>query len=394
MKKKKIIMVHNFYQIGGGEHTVFKNEVELLRENRHEVIEYTRSNDELKESKLRLLLLPFTTIWSFKTYCEVRRIIKKEKVDIVHCHNTFPLISPSVYYAARSMKIPVVQTIHNFRLLCPNGSFFCEGKICEKCREKNSFKDAITNNCYRNSKIQTMVLVAMLKFHRWIGTYNKIAYIFLTDFNRKKFDNLIDIDSNQVFIKPNFVNKSYGKASAKTDNKFVFASRLDENKGIKILIEYWKNLPQDYILHIYGDGPLKEYVENNVASNIIFYGFKPQNEIYKDMASAIAMIFPSIWYEGFPMIIAESMALGCPVLSTNLGNENDIISESVGGVTFDSNDKESFEQGIEELINNNEKYSLNATHFYQEKLCPDVNYRRIIEIYDKARVTNQDDTKS
>ena len=124
MKKKKILMVHNFYQIGGGEHTVFRNEVELLRENGHEVVEYTRSNDELKTSKLKLFLMPFTTTWSWKTYWEVQAIIKKEKIDIVHCHNTFPLISPSVYYAACNLKIPVVQTIHNFRLLCPNGALF------------------------------------------------------------------------------------------------------------------------------------------------------------------------------------------------------------------------------------------------------------------------------
>lgn len=116
-KKKKILMVHNFYQIGGGEHTVFKNEVELLRDNGHEVIEYTRSNDELKSDKWKLLFLPFTTVWSLRTYIEIRKLIKNEQIDVVHCHNTFPLISPSVYYAARSMKVPVVQTIHNFRLL-------------------------------------------------------------------------------------------------------------------------------------------------------------------------------------------------------------------------------------------------------------------------------------
>lgn len=174
MKKKKILMVHNFYQIGGGEHTVFRNEVELLRENGHEVVEYTRSNDELKTSKLKLFLMPFTTTWSWKTYWEVQAIIKKEKIDIVHCHNTFPLISPSVYYAACNLKIPVVQTIHNFRLLCPNGAFFCDGKICEECTSENRLSPAIKKNCYRGSKVQTLVLTTMLVVHRWLGTYRKI----------------------------------------------------------------------------------------------------------------------------------------------------------------------------------------------------------------------------
>ena len=150
MSKKKVLMVHNFYQIGGGEHTVYKNEVNMLRENGHEVVEYTRSNDELKQSKLKFLLLPFTTIWSIKTYREVKKIIKEQNIEIVHCHNTFPLISPSVYYAARKKKVPVVQTIHNFRFLCPGAIFYRDGRICEECREKQNFKSALKHKCYRN----------------------------------------------------------------------------------------------------------------------------------------------------------------------------------------------------------------------------------------------------
>lgn len=383
MDKKKVLMVHNFYQIGGGEHTVFKNEVELLRENGHEVIEYTRSNDELKSSKLKLVLLPLTTIWSWKTFWEVRRIIKKEKIDIVHCHNTFPLISPSVYYAARSMNVPVIQTIHNFRFLCPNGSFFCDGKVCEKCYKKNSFKDAIKNNCYRNSKIQTLVVVAMLKFHRCIGTYKKISYIFLTDFNRRKFDKLIDINSDQVFIKPNFV-KEVKTIDYKEDKVFVYASRLEENKGLKLLIKYWKNLSEDYVLHIYGDGPLKEYVEGNASANIIYMGFKEQDEIFKDLSGAMAMVFPSIWYEGFPMIIAESMALGCPVLSSNIGNVGDIVYSSGGGVVFNPYNQDSFNAAIKDIELNNMTYREAARTCYKSILNKYENLANLEDIYEKG----------
>ena len=382
MDKKKVLMVHNYYQIGGGEHTVFHNEVQLLRENGHEVIEYTRSNDELKKSKLKLALMPFTTIWSWKTYWEVRKIIKKEHIDVVHCHNTFPLISPSVYYAAQSMNVPTVQTVHNFRFLCPNGSFFCDGKICEKCNEKNSFRDAIKNNCYRGSKIQTLVLVAMLKFHRWIGTYNKISYIFLTDFNRRKFAKLIDIDSDRVFIKPNFVKE---RAAVKGDcqKKFVFASRLDENKGVKILISYWKDVPKDYVLHVYGDGPLKKFVEENTSENILYMGFKPQDEIFEDLSSAMAMIFPSIWYEGFPMIITESMALGCPVLSSDIGNGGNIVSVSGGGVVFDPYSQESFRKAIKEVEKNNSRYREAARSYYNSTLTREKNCAALEQIYER-----------
>ena len=281
------------------------------------------------------------------------------------------------------MNVPVIQTIHNFRFLCPNGSFFCDGKVCEKCYEKNSFKDAIKNNCYRNSKIQTLVLVSMLKFHRCIGTYKKISYIFLTDFNRRKFDKLIDINSDQVFIKPNFV-KEVKTIDYKEDKVFVYASRLEENKGLKLLIKYWKNLSEDYVLHIYGDGPLKEYVEGNTAANIIYMGFMGQDEIFKDLSGAMAMVFPSIWYEGFPMIIAESMALGCPVLSSNIGNVGDIVYSSGGGVVFNPYNQDSFNAAIKDIELNNMTYREAARTCYKSILNKYENLANLEDIYEKG----------
>jgi glycosyltransferase len=389
MSKKKVLMVHNFYQIGGGEHTVFKNEVEMLRENGHEVIEYTRSNDELKKSKWKMLLLPFTTIWSFKTYREVKKIIKEQSIDIVHCHNTFPLISPSVYYAARNRRIPVVQTIHNFRFLCPGAMFYRNGKICEECREKQSLKPALKNKCYRNSKIQTLVVIAMLKIHKRLETYKKINYIFLTEFNKMKFDHLINVNGNNVFVKPNFVKEIQvkGRKSCKTKT-FVFAGRLEENKGIKYLLSQWKNMAEDYQLHIYGTGPLEKYVKENSCDkkNIKFYGFQSQQVIFNDLKSAMGMIFPSLWYEGFPMIIAESMAIGCPVISTNIGNENDIIISSNGGVTFNIDENESFELAVEKCICDNDELSLNAQKFYEKVLTRDKNYECLNKIYENVKI--------
>ena len=387
MKKKKILMVHNYYQIGGGEHTVFENEVKMLRENGHEVITYTRHNDELKTSKIKLLLLPFTTLLSFKSYFEVRKIIKKEKIDIVHCHNTFPLISPSVYYAARSLKTPVVQTIHNFRFLCPNGTFYCNGQICEKCKDQNNFKNAIKNKCYRNSKLQTLIVVLMLKLHRMLGTYKKISYIFLTEFNKSKFEKLIDINSQNVFVKPNFVQKIEVQNPEPCDKiKFVFAGRLEENKGVKFLLDAWKIMPSDYFLHIYGDGSLKTEVEQAAKkhSNIVYLGFKPQKEIFEDLSTAKALLFPSNWYEGFPMIIAESFSIGIPVISTDIGNQKDLIESSKGGGVFSLNDKNSFKKAIENIIVNNGYYSKNSKKYYYKYLTDAYNYEILYKIYENV----------
>ena len=388
MSKKKILMIHNFYQIGGGEHTVFENEVKMLRENGHEVLTYTRSNDELKSSKLKLLLSPLSTIWSFKSYVEVKKLIKQNQIDVVHCHNTFPLISPSVYYAARSLKVPVIQTIHNFRFLCPNGTFYREGHICEDCKKHQSFKPAWKHGCYRNSRLQTAVVIAMLKLHRWIGTYRKISYIFLTEFNKSKFDQLMDVNGSNIFIKPNFVEEAESSNSTKEIyNTFVFAGRLEENKGIPFLLDAWPELPAEYQLHIYGDGTYKAQVEeaSERFDNIQYYGFKPQKDIFSDLSSAQALLFPSNCYETFGMTIAEAFSLGIPVVTTNIGNPSAIVLQAKGGAVFPCNDKQGFQQALEDVIANRSLYSQNARSYYAEYLTKQKNYEELVYIYDRAK---------
>lgn len=388
MQKKTILMVHNFYQIGGGEHTVFENEVSLLRNHGHKVIVYTRSNNELKKSKLKLLLLPLSMIWSFKTYREVKRIIIDENIDIVHCQNTFLLISPSVYYAARRLKIPVIQTIHNFRFLCPAGVFYRNGDICEECNNNNSFKEAIKNKCYKNSILYTFLVSFMLKFHRLIGTYNKISYIFLTTFNRDKFNTLINTNLNNVYIKPNFVNLAKGDVlKGNKELKFIFAGRLEKNKGIIFLLDVWKELSNDFQLHIYGDGTQKDKVEKAVEcnNNIHYFGFKSQKEIFEDLASSNGLLFPSNLYEGYPMIIAECFSIGVPVISTNIGNQKIIIESSNGGTLFEYGDNESFKKALESAIVNYKFFSENAKKYYHEYLGAEYNYKELVNIYEKAK---------
>lgn len=387
--KKTVLMVHNFYQIGGGEHTVFNNEVELLRKNGHKVITYTRDNKELKISMIKKVLLPFSTIWSFKTYRDIKKIIKKENIDIVHCHNTFPLISPSVYYAAKKMNVPVVQTIHNFRLICPNGLLYRDNKICEDCIKNKNFKSALKNNCYRKSKIQTLVVVNMLKFHRLIGTYNKINYIFLTLFNKDKFKTLVNINGDNIFVKPNFVVQNNNYKRGKIKDIFVFAARLDDSKGIKFLINVWNEI-EDFELHIYGDGPYREYVENAVKGNknIKFYGFKSQKEIFMDLIKSQGLLMTSQCYEGFPMNIAETLSLGVPVLSSNIGNQSDIIKKSKAGCLYIINDKNSFKKQLNNIVKNNKEYSDNALKYYNEYLSEKKNYEVLMNIYEKAKNIN------
>lgn len=225
-KKQNILVVHNYYQIPGGEDTVVANEKKMLEEHGHKVILYSRNNSELNQmSKLRKLLLPVTTVFNPRTYKDIKRIIKKEKIEIVHAHNTLNLISPSVYYAARAMKVPMVQTVHNSRLLCPGATFYRDGHICEDCVE-HGLKCALKHGCYRGSKIQTLACVISTWFHRMTGIYGKNNYICLTEFNKSKLLELKQIKPEKVFVKPNFV-VSKGSFVLRRAGKINLFSRVD-----------------------------------------------------------------------------------------------------------------------------------------------------------------------
>ncbi|MEG1049927.1 MAG: glycosyltransferase family 4 protein, partial [Oscillospiraceae bacterium] len=379
--KKRVLMVHNFYQTGGGEHTVFKNETELLQQEGHFVKVYTKDNSCLKGNFLKLLTVPLSTLFSLGTYLDVKKIIKEEKIDIVHCHNTFPLISPSVYYAAWSCKVPVVQTVHNFRFVCANGLLYRNGKICEDCL--NGGCKAINHGCYRNSKVQTIPVVAMQKLHSMLGTYKRLNYIFLTEFNKNKIMPKLDI-KGKVFIKPNFVKKTEIIANIVVDkNKFIFVGRLDEYKGIEFLLEFFSE-HKEYTLCIYGEGSLEEKVKSfsKKYENIRYMGFKPHEEMEQDWQSSCALIFSSLLYETMGMTVVESMARGVPIICTSIGNPANIVNDGNAGVHFEMKNSDSLAKAIEKIQIDRNYYSQNAAEA-AKKYYKEENYIKLCSIYDE-----------
>lgn len=385
MKKQKVLIVHNYYQIPGGEDTVVENEKKLLEENGHEVVLYTRHNDEIKSRNIfDKLMLPFETVFSFKTYKEIKKKIVKESIDIVHVHNTVPLISPSVYYAAKFCKVPVVQTIHNFRLLCPNGTFTRDNKICEDCIE-NGLKCSIKNKCYRNSTVQSFLLASSLAIHRFIGTYKKIdGYIALTEFNKNKLKEIIS--EEKIYVKPNFIKRKEYKKNNK-ESYYLFLGRIDELKGINLLVQTWKEV-DNCKLFIAGKGPLEDKIEadinKNNIKNIDLLGFKNRNEVMELIMGAKALIVPSQWYEGFPMTIVEAFSVGVPVIASDIGNLSTIIKDRENGLLFKYNDEYSLKEKILELNTNKEllkKISDGAKDSFDKNYNENINYEILINIY-------------
>lgn len=389
-KKQKILIVHNYYQIPGGEDTVVENEKKMLEDHGHEVILYTRNNSELNIfSKRQKALLPVSTVFNFQTYREVKAMIKKEQIDIVHVHNTLNLISPSVYYAAFSCKVPVVQTIHNFRLLCPGATFYRDGHVCEKCLKKGLFC-AVKHSCYRGSRIQTLACVISTTLHRMFGTYGKLNYICLTEFNKEKLLHLKQIKKDKVYVKPNAVTAAENVIPRKDrDNKFVYVGRLEEIKGIDRLLEAWKYLGADAPeLYMCGKGPLEEwcrtYIEEHHLDKVHLMGFVPNEQVKQLIGESKALILPTQVYEGFPMTIAESYACGTPVIGSDLGNTGSLIEEGISGWKFPHHSSEA----LAECVRKAEGFTEEFPEKIRKKYSIEENYRILKEIYVRNEQSN------
>lgn len=386
MKKFNVLMAHNYYKVAGGEDTVFHNEVKMLEKNGHKVTKYTRHNDEIKGGVLSKLKLGIDTIFSFKTYKEVKKLIDENDIDIVHVHNTLPLISPSIYYAARSKKVPVVQTIHNFRLLCPGATFTINGEICEKCVFKG-LRQSLRYRCYRNSLSETFIMYITLNLHRIIGTYNKLKYITLTEFNKKKLLELVK-DSNDIYVKPNFLEKTE-IVERTMEDYFVYIGRLDSIKGINFLVETWKEVDENIYLYVIGTGPeeykVKKYIEDNNIKNINMLGFMERKMAFEIIQKSRAIIVPSRWYEGFPMTIVESFSLGVPVIGSKIGNIESIIDNENNGLLFNYSNKYELKEVIESIFSNkeqNKKLGKNAYNTFIENYTDKENYKILKRIYE------------
>lgn len=390
-QKVRVLLVHNYYQIAGGEDTVVANEKKMLEDKGHQVFLYSRNNTEIKNmNAFKKLCIPFTSMFSLKTYREVKQQIIQNQIDIVHVHNTLTMVSPSVFYAANACNVPVVQTLHNFRMICPNGLFFRNGQVCEECLEHGMTR-AVKHGCYRNSKIQTLVSAATIKLHRILGTYRKVNFICLTEFNRQKLLQLNQrvggkgvVDEQRLFVKPNFAMTN-GRLIPyeKRKNQFVFAGRLEEIKGIKPLLEAWCNI-EDSDLLLCGTGPLedwcKEFIEKHQLTNVKLCGFTAHEELMDLIRESKALILPSLLYEGFPMTIAESYACGTPVIGSDIGNIGSLIIDGKNGLKFQKGSSVDLADKVKRISGN----AVEIRQIYEDYYDMEANYLKLMQIYQQA----------
>jgi len=388
MNQIRVMIVHNFYQQPGGEDQVFRAEQTMLQEAGVEVIEHIVHNDEL--AKMGPLELAQVTLWNSQAYRQVRSLVAAQKPHVVHVHNTFPLLSPAIYHAIKAEGVPIVQTLHNYRLLCLNATLQRAGKECVQCLGKSIPWPGVVHSCYRN-RAASSVLASMLVLHRLLRTWtNKIdRFIVLTDYERSVFVKG-GLDPAKIRLKPNFVHPDPGAGDGQ-EGYALFVGRLSPEKGIDVLLEAWKNL--DIPLKIAGDGPLGPMVSQAVQSmpQVEWLGRRPRQEIFGLMQKAAFLVFPSVTYEGFPMTLAEAFATGLPVVGSNYGSMPLVIKNLENGLLFEVGNPNDLAQKVRWLVS--QPHRLHEMHKqarreFETRYSAKQNLQVLLDIYKEAAGTS------
>jgi glycosyltransferase involved in cell wall biosynthesis len=385
----KILLIHNRYKAAGGEDVVCQEEAELLLRNRHlvEVLVFDNANIKSFVDKLRCGL---GVAYNVTSAHQLRLKIEEFQPDVIHVHNFLPLASPSIFFVAREYRIPVVVTLHNYRLICPGATLFHNGRIFEKSIHSIFPIPAILNRVYRNSIWQTAAVASMTAIHSLLGTWrNRVSvYITLTSFARTKFLNAaIGIPERKLIVKPNFI-KDVGKGDVRQrKDYYLFVGRLTEEKGILTLLNATRL--SNFKLVIIGTGPLSEVVAQHAQENprITFLGFQQKHIVIKYMKSCRALLFPSVWYEGFPITLLEAFSTGTAVIASNLGAMAEIVTSGVNGLHFEAGNEKELVARITELNADPQllrQLSTTARSIYLEHYTPENNYPLMMSIYRKA----------
>lgn len=387
----KILLGHNFYQVPGGEDVVFNNEKLVLEKHGHEIVLFEKYNKNIEISGVRAKLNFFkNTVWSKSSAVEISKIIKEFRPDIAHFTNTFPQISPSVYYVLKNHGVPVIQNIQNFRLLCPGAYLMRDNKICEECIHKKIVWPSVKYGCYRKSRLNTLVLLVMLAFHRFLRTYQNYVdlYVVSTQFSKEK---LLEagFPEKKIVVKPNFLITD-PLPTTNSGQYALFVGRLSEEKGIRTLLSAWEKL-KHIPLKITGTGPLlekaRQLINDNNFQNIEILGFMSKPEIYDVFKNARFLIFPSEWYEGFPLTIIEAFACGIPVIASKLGAMDEKITNYQNGIHFNPGDATDLAAKVTWAWSHPQEMQemgRAARREFETKYTAERNYEILMGIYQKA----------
>jgi glycosyltransferase involved in cell wall biosynthesis len=380
----RIVLAHNSYLQRGGEDIVVEAEASLLRSEGHEVTEFRVDNSAVDaSSRVRTAA---AAIWSFDSKARLEQILADVRPDLCHFHNTFPLISPSAYHACQAAGVPVVQTLHNYRLVCPAATLFRDGHPCVECLERSVPWPGVVHACYRSSRAATAAVAAMLVTHRALGTWQRDvdAYITPSDFARSMFLSA-GFKPDHVFAKPNFLPFDPGVGDHR-GGYALFVGRLTEDKGIPTLLDAWREIGGRLPLKVVGTGPLAGH-PNGEQQGVEWLGERGREEIFALMRDATLLIFPSIWFETFGLTIIEAFATALPVVASRLGTALELIENGVTGLHFTAGDAHDLALTVQRALDDADRLAALGRRGrveFERKFTAAATYELQMQIYQRA----------
>ena len=385
----RILIAHNRYQQPGGEDQVFAAEADLLADHGHDVVRYELHNNSIKTTGR--IKLARNTIWNPLSAEAVQLLVRYNEIEVAHFHNVFPVMSPSVYRAARDEGAAVVQTLHNFRLVCPGNTMFRNNHLCSDCIGKPVPWPSILHACYRGDRQATAVTTAMLAYHRARGTWsNSIdVYVALSEFNRSLFCRA-GFAAESIFVKPNFLKSDPGPGTGKRAGA-LFVGRLIPEKGVLTLLTAWEGIGHKLPLTILGDGPLRDKVASVAESSggaVTWLGWRSRSEVDAVLGAASVLISPSIWVEAGPLSMIESFARGTPVIASRLGSLAEFVKPDVSGYLFDPGDPASLVEAVENFLKLPDcglRMGASAREIFLQTYSAEPAYNNMLALYGFAR---------
>lgn len=382
-RRLRVLQVHNYYQQAGGEDVVVANERALLASNGHHVDLYAADNDAINSiaDKARVFL---EVAHSERARLAFAAHLQSHRPDVVHVHNFFPLLTTSIYDACRSAGVPVVQTLHNFRIACANAILQRRGQLCDKCVEGSAYW-AVVHRCYRNSALASFAVAHMIEHNRRRQTWTQgvDCFVALSQTARSIYIRA-GVPADRIVLKPNFAPDP-GAPDGRTRRGALYVGRLSPEKGVEELIEAWRGI--SYPLRIAGDGPLMEMLRSNTPPGVTLLGRLENENVRRELADAAFLLMPSRSPESFPVVLAEAFAAGLPAIVSNLGAPGEIVTDGVTGLLIPPGNPRAIAETSQRLIadpNLRGRLGDAARRTYLAKYTPNVNYSQLLAIYERV----------
>ena len=376
----RVLLVHNFYQIPGGEDSIVRQELIMLKKNGVDVELFSVTNDDIRGIREKISV-GVKVVYNFGARRALSRKLAEYSPDVAHIHNFFPMLSPSILDACRDAGVPAVMTMHNFRILCPTALLGADERTRQRSLRRSCWW-TVPKRAYRNSAAATLAVAAMVEFHKRTGTWVRKVdrFIALTEWAKRMFIEA-GLPADRIVVKPNCVARPAASGAFRREGA-LFVGRLDPQKGLGTIIRAWKDI--DYPLKIIGDGPLSDLIERNKSDRIIYLGRQPWDAVQREMQAAKFLVFASIGTEMFPATLLEAFSNHLPVICSGLPSLQGLMESGVTGLMFPSQDANALATQVRWAISNPSalaELGFRAHARYEERYTPEVNFNQLIGIY-------------